>query len=105
MSAQSLAELVGGKPEYWKPTGPVSWGYRDEGSTTTFRHPGGDAILTYWAGFPEPRNANGCSIIIHQSEYVPEYQTRYVKCPSGSHPEFESDIVGINLKDNTGFFP
>ncbi len=100
VSAKSLAGLIGGSSAYWTKRGPVVWGYWDEGHNVIFRHPGGNTILTYWAGFPEPRNADGCLIIVPESDN----QTRYVKCSSGTAAEFESDGAGFHLVDYTGFF-
>ncbi len=100
VSPESLAKFIGGKPEFWTKRGPVVWGYWDKGNNMTFRHPGNNTILTYWAGFPEPRNAGGCLIIIPEADNA----TRYVKCPSGTQAEFEADGVGFHLIDYTGFF-
>jgi len=100
VSPESLARLIGGNPAYWTKRGPVVWGYWDKGHNVTFRHPGGNTILSYWAGFPEPRNATECSIIIPESDNM----TRYVKCLSGTRAEFEADGVGFHLIDYTGFF-
>lgn len=101
VSPESLSRLIGGDAAYWTKRGPVVWGYWNEGHNETFRHPGNDTILTYWAGFAEPRNAEGCSITIPASDNL----TRYVKCPPGTTAEFEADGVGFHLIDYTGFFP
>ncbi len=100
VSPESLAKFIGGKPEFWTKRGPVVWGYWDEGNNMTFRHPGNNTILTCWAGFSEPKNANDCSIIIPEADNL----TRYVKCPPGTQAEFEADGVGFHLIDYTGFF-
>ncbi len=100
VTAESLARNVGGNAAYWTVRGPVVWGYWDKGHNVTFRHPGGNTLLSYWAGFPDPRNADGCRIV-----YPPaESGTRFVKCPSGTRAEFEADGVGFHLVDYTGYF-
>jgi hypothetical protein len=101
VSPESLARVIGGDAAYWTQRGPVVWDYWDKGHNVPFRHPGGNTILTYWAGFPEPRNSEGCRIAIPQADNM----TRYVKCPSGTRAEFEADGVGFHLIDYTGFFP
>jgi hypothetical protein len=100
VSPESLARLLGGEPEYWTKRGPVVWGYWDKGHNVTFRHPGDDTVISYWAGFPEPRNAEDCSIVIPENEEA----TRYVKCPAGTQAEIEADGLGFHLVDYTGFF-
>ncbi len=100
-SPESLARFVGGDPVYWTKRGPVVWGYWDKGHNATFRHPGGNTILTYWAGFPDPRNAGDCQMVIPEADSL----TRYVKCPPETAAEFEADGVGIHLIDYTGYFP
>lgn len=100
VSPETLANLIGGNPAYWTKRGPVVWGYWDKGNNATFRHPGNNTILTYWAGFSEPRNAGDCLIVTPQADNL----TRYVKCPSGTQAEFEADGVGFHLIDYTGFF-
>lgn len=99
VSPDSLADLLGGEAQYWTNRGPDVWGYWNKGGNVTFRHPGGGSILTYWSGFPEPRNASDCQSIIVQAE-----DTRYVKCPNGTKAAFESDGVGFHLIDHTGYF-
>lgn len=98
VSSESLASCIGGNAAYWTQRGPDVWGYWDEGNKVTFRHPGGSTILSYWAGFPDPRNADGCQIVVVQSE-----DTKYVKCAIAG-AEFESDGVGFHLVDHTNIF-
>lgn len=98
-SPEALASLVGGEAIYWTKRSDVVWGYWNEGHSMTFRHPGGDTILTYWAGYPDPRNASDCAIVIRKED-----KTRYVKCPNGTKAEFEADGVGIHLFDFTFLF-
>ena len=101
VSPASLSKLVGGTAAYWTQRRPVVWGYWDKSHDVTFHHPGNNMVITYWAGFAEPRNAEGCSIVIPSSDNL----TRYVKCPAGTRAEFEADGVGLHLVDYTDFFP
>ncbi len=100
VTANSLARIVGGDPNFWTQRGPAVWGYFDKNHNKIFRHPGDNMVLTYWAGFAEPINAADCSMIVIDAE-----NTRYVKCPPGTLAEFEADGVGLHLIDYTGLFP
>jgi len=92
VSAQSLARVIGGDAAYWTPQDGGVWRYWNKGVMSTFRHPGGNITLTYWAGFPEPRNADGCSIgeTVHEGG-----RTRTVQCTKAG-AEFEADGVGFH---------
>lgn len=98
ITPENLSLIVGGSATYWTERGAGVWGYWNEGNNATFRHPGENMVLTYWAGFYAPRNAAECQIVIQDN-------TRFVKCPTGTQAEFEADGVGLHLIDYTGLFP
>jgi hypothetical protein len=98
VTGQALAKCIGGKADFWTYRGTDVWGYWDKGNNVTFHHPGNNTILSYWAGFPDPRNAGSCEIIVVQSE-----DTKYVKCTEKG-AEFESDGVGFHIIDHTSIF-
>lgn len=101
VSPEALARIVGGDAAYWKQAGPVVWVYSNKGHNTLMRHPGDNMILTYWAGFGDPQNADGCQIIVPPADNL----AKYVKCPSGTNAQIVADQVGLHLIDYTGYFP
>lgn len=92
ISAQSLAKIIGGNERYWTDQGNCVWRYWDQGNNVTFRHPGGNTILTYWEGFPLPKNSNSCII---ESTIFNGGPTRTVQCTNPG-AEFEADGVGFH---------
>lgn len=101
VSPETLAKIVGGDVSYWAQRGSVVWGYSNKNHNTVFHHPGDNMILTYWAGFGDPQNADDCQIIVPLNDNL----TKYVKCPSGTKAEIIADQVGLHLEDYTGYFP
>jgi hypothetical protein len=101
VSAESLARIVGGNTAYWKQAGAVVWVYSNKDHNTTMRHPGENMVLTYWAGFGDPKNAIDCQVIISPVNSL----EKAVKCPSGTNAQLVADQVGLHLVDHTGFFP
>ena len=101
VSPETLARIVGGDAAYWKQAGPVVWVYSNKDHNTLMRHPGDNMILTYWAGFGDPQNADDCQIIISPANSL----EKYVKCPSGTNAQIVADQVGLHLIDYTGYFP
>ena len=101
VSPETLARIVGGDAAYWKQAGPVVWIYSNKGHNTLMRHPGDNMILTYWAGFGDPQNDDGCQIIISPANS----SEKYVKCPPATNAQIVADQVGLHLVDYTGYFP
>ena len=101
VSPESLSRIVGGNAANWKQAGAVVWVYSNKGHNTTIRHPGENMILTYWAGFGDPQNADDCQIIISPMNNL----EKFVKCPSGTTAQIVADQVGLQLVDYTSFFP
>lgn len=101
VSPETLVRIVGGDAAYWTQAGHVVWVYSNKDHNTVMRHPGDNMILTYWAGFGDPQNADGCQIIVPQADNL----AKYVKCPTGTHAEIVADQVGLHLIDYTGYFP
>jgi hypothetical protein len=101
VSPETLARIVGGDAAYWKQAGPVVWVYSNKDHNTLMQHPGDNMILTYWAGFGDPQNADGCQLIISPANSL----EKYVKCPSGTNAQIVADQVGLHLIDYTGYFP
>jgi hypothetical protein len=101
VSPEALAQIVGGDPAHWKQAGPVVWVYSNKDHATLMRHPGDNMILTYWAGFGDPQNADDCQIITSPVNSV----EKYVKCPSGTQAQIVADQVGLHLIDYTSYFP
>jgi len=100
-SAETIAELVGGNAKYWTKRASGIWRYWNQGYSVTFHHPGGNSVLSYWAGFPAPENAEDClAREINQTTG----KERYLKCPNGTQAEFQADGVGFHLTDDTGYF-
>jgi len=91
---ESLANIVGGEARYWTTNGNVVWTYSHKNVNATFLHPGGDFVLTYWAGFSQPRNSQGCTI---EKIMYNDSATYSLKCPT-SGAEFEADGVGLHPK-------
>ena len=101
VSPETLARIVGGDARYWKQAGGVVWVYSNENNNTTMRHPGENMVLTYWAGFGEPQNADSCQNIISPKNAF----EIAVKCKSGTNAQIVADQVGLHIIDDTGFFP
>jgi hypothetical protein len=100
ISEDTLAKIVGGSPLYWTQRGPVVWGYSNPDHNVVFHHPGDNMILTYWAGFGDPKNSGDCQITVPQNDNM----TKYVKCPPGTKAEIIADQVGLHIIDYTGYF-
>ncbi len=104
ITAEVLAAQIGGKAEFWTPRDAVAeagcrggpWGYWDPDNSVTFRHPGGDTMLTYWSGFPEPENARGCWVQVPEKGDRWDGTTRTVQCP---------DPGALINADGVGFHP
>ncbi len=101
VSPEALARIVGGDAAYWTQKGPVVWVYSNKDHNTLMRHPGDNMILTYWADFGDPQNADDCQIIVPQADNL----AKYVKCPPGTNAQIVADQVGLHLIDYTGYFP
>jgi len=101
VSAESLSRIVGGDAAYWTQKSSVVWVYSNKDHNVLMRHPGDNMILTYWAGFGDPQNGDGCQLITPN----PNKPELYVKCPPGTNAEISADQVGLHLIDFTGFFP
>lgn len=103
ITAEVLAAQIGGKAEFWTPRDAVAeagcnggpWGYWDPDNVITFRHPGGDTMLTYWSGFSEPENARGCWVQIPEKGDRWDGTTRTIQCPDPG-ATFEADGVGFH---------
>jgi hypothetical protein len=101
VSPETLARIVGGDAAYWKQAGSVVWVYSNKDHNTLMRHPGENMILTYWAGFGDPQNTDGCQIIISPANSL----EKYIKCTLGTNAQIVADQVGLHLIDYTGYFP
>ncbi len=101
ISPETLAKTVGGNAAYWTQAGSYVWVYSNKGHNTLMRHPGDNMILTYWKGFGNPQNADGCQIIISPVNSL----EKWVKCPPGTNAQIMADQVGLHLTDDTGYFP
>jgi hypothetical protein len=96
ISGDSLAAQIGGDPAHWTYRGGhCVWGYWNKEVITTFRHPGGNTILTYWSGYAEPRNTGGCWVAVPEPSGEHDGKTRVVQCPDAG-AEFEADGVGFH---------
>ena len=96
ISAESLAAQIGGDATHWTYRGGnCVWGYWNKEVQSTFRHPGGNTILTYWSGYAEPRNAGGCWVTVPEPGGEHDGKTRVVQCPDAG-AEFEADGVGFH---------
>lgn len=105
ITAQVLADQIGGKPEFWTPRSDAAranclggvWGYWDKDHPVQFKHPGGNTMLTYWSGFKEPTgNIRGCWIQIPVKGDRWDGTTRTVQCP---------DPGALINADGAGFHP
>ena len=101
VSPESLARIVGGNGTYWQQAGTVVWVYSSKNNNTTIRHPGENMVLTYWAGFGDPQNANHYQIIISPVNNL----EKAVKGPTGTNAQIVVDQVGLHIVDYIGFFP
>lgn len=93
ITSNSLSEVIGGEAAHWtlnEATCVAS--YMNKGIDSTFRHPGGGTLLTYWMGFPPPRNAGECEMGETTFEGG---ATRTLRCPTAG-AEFEADGVGFH---------
>lgn len=97
ITAESLARQIGGDAEHWTERGgdKCVWGYWNPDVLFTFRHPGGNTMLTYWSGFAEPRNSRGCWVAVPEKGGDSDGTTRVVQCPEAG-AEFEADGVGFH---------
>lgn len=96
ISPESLARQIGGDVAHWTYRGGnCVWGYWNKDVIATFRHPGGNTILTYWDGYAEPRNSGGCWVTVPVPGGEHDGKTRVVQCPDAG-AEFESDGVGFH---------
>lgn len=92
VSPDILALVVGGSAAFWKAESACRWVYENSGVNASFRHPGGDIVITYWAGFPKPKNAASCEVTERPWNSAPTYE---VRCTTGG-AEFEADNVGLH---------
>lgn len=96
ISAEALAAQIGGDPAHWTYRGGnCVWGYWNKDVIATFRHPGGNSILTYWSGYAEPRNTGGCWVAVPERGGEHDGKTRVIQCPDAG-AEFEADGVGFH---------
>ncbi len=105
ITAQVLANQIGGKAEFWTPRSDAAranclggvWGYWDKDHSVQFKHPGGNTMLTYWSGFKEPTgNIRGCWIQVPVKNDRWDGTTRTVQCP---------DSGALINADGVGFHP
>ncbi len=96
ISPERLSAVIGGAPQAWTARGDnCVWGYWDPNNIVTFRHPGGNTLLTYWVGYESLRNADNCIVEVPPRSATADGETRTLRCPDAG-AEFEADGVGFH---------